>query len=182
MADITMCRNHDCPKANQCRRFCALPNPYRQSYSEFKPNAEGVCIYFWVNPEKYDLEGEFHEGRASVRLDGKFGFVDEEGNEVIPLKYDGVGNFREGRAAVNLNRKWGFVDLQGNEVIPLKYDYAGSFFYGKAAIRIGDCSGEVALNGKEYFRPQDRAMLRKAKIERLLKDLSVFLKNPFTLI
>ena len=38
--------------------------------------------------DKYDEVGEFYEGFAFVMLDGKCGFVNTEGKEVIPLKYD----------------------------------------------------------------------------------------------
>jgi hypothetical protein len=123
----------------------------------------------WRN--KYDKIGDFYAGRAKVRLNKKYGFVDKHGNEVTPLKYDYIGEFREGRARVRLNGKRGFIDMNGNEVIPLKYDYVECFFNERATIQIGDIWGVVDLNGKEYFSPQDRAKLRQLKIQRLLTEL-----------
>ena len=32
-----MCMNQECPSHLQCYRFMAVPNPWRQSYLEFKP-------------------------------------------------------------------------------------------------------------------------------------------------
>jgi hypothetical protein len=93
-------------------------------------------------------------------------------------EYDSVGVFQEGRAWVMLNRKYGFVDIDGNEVIALKYDDIGCFYNGKANIQIGDIWGQVDLNGKEYFKPQDRAKLRKAKIQRLLSDQLLSITEP----
>jgi hypothetical protein len=55
--------------------------------------------------EKYDDVGSFQEGRAWVKLNRKYGFVDLQGNEVIPPKYDDVFSFYEGRARVRLNGK-----------------------------------------------------------------------------
>jgi hypothetical protein len=49
--------------------------------------------------DTYDEVGDFSEGRARVRRK-KHGFVDTEGNEVIPLKYDDVGSFKEGRTSI----------------------------------------------------------------------------------
>ena len=69
--------------------------------------------------------------------DGKTGFVDETGKEVIPLKYDFVKPFSEGLAVVAIHEplpqgilfptKYGFVDKTGKEIVPPKYDYAESF-------------------------------------------------------
>ena len=68
---------------------------------------------------------------------GKWGYVDAQGNTVIPCKYDWAGSFREGLAAVELNNKWGFIDKQGNT--PCKYDWAGSFSEGLAWVQLNGC-------------------------------------------
>jgi hypothetical protein len=46
MPDISMCSNRTCPQRNECYRFRAVPNPYRQAYSDFKPDVSGVCDHF----------------------------------------------------------------------------------------------------------------------------------------
>jgi hypothetical protein len=100
---------------------------------------------------RYDEVDSFREGRAWVKLNGKYGFVDLQGNEVIPLKYDLVGEFREGRAWVRLNGEHGFVDEEGNEVIPLKYDDAFSFQEGRAWVSLNRKYGFVDLQGNETW-------------------------------
>ena len=55
----------------------------------------------------------FSEGLAGVKKDGKWGFVDYSGNNVIPFIYDEVFNFSEGFAWVRKDRKWGLVDKFG---------------------------------------------------------------------
>jgi hypothetical protein len=53
----------------------------------------------------------FNEGLTSVKLNGKYGFVDKTGKEIIPLKYDECALFfNEGLTSVKLNGKYGFVD------------------------------------------------------------------------
>lgn len=52
MADITMCSNKECPKKEQCYRFTATPNPYRQGYMELKPDENGECKDFVDNSER----------------------------------------------------------------------------------------------------------------------------------
>jgi len=53
---------------------------------------------------------------SRVQKKGKYGFVNQQGNEVIPLIYDYIDNFSEGLAEVRKNSKWGLVDKKGNEV------------------------------------------------------------------
>jgi hypothetical protein len=36
MPDISMCMNKSCESRNNCFRYRATPNPYRQAYSDFK--------------------------------------------------------------------------------------------------------------------------------------------------
>ena len=49
-----------------------------------------------IRPEwckKYDGAGGAYEGLAWVKLNGKYGFVNLKGEEVVPPKYDDVENF-----------------------------------------------------------------------------------------
>lgn len=48
MADITMCKDKECPHKDLCYRFTAPVNPYRQAYfSESPLQQDGTCQYFW---------------------------------------------------------------------------------------------------------------------------------------
>ena len=60
--------------------------------------------------KKYDGVWDFQEGLAQVVLNGKWGFVNEKGEEVVPPKYDDVWNFYDGFARVELDNKWGLVN------------------------------------------------------------------------
>jgi hypothetical protein len=100
---------------------------------------------------RYDVVSDFQEGRAWVKLNGKYGFVDLQGNEVIPLKYDDAFNFSEGRAEVSLNGKYGFIDVNGNEVIPLKYDRVYSFSEGRLRVKLNRKYGFVDVQGNETW-------------------------------
>lgn len=95
----------------------------------------------------------FHEGLARVWIDGKCGFFDTTGKEIVPCKYDEASHagFSEGLAAVELNGEWGFVDKTGKEVVPPKYDSASDFSEGLAAVKLGDKYGYVDKTGKEVI-------------------------------
>ena len=51
---------------------------------------------------KYDAGRNFSEGLALVNLNGKWGYVDKIGREVIPFKYDKAYDFSNGLARVYL--------------------------------------------------------------------------------
>jgi len=60
------------------------------------------------------------QGLALVKKDGKYGFIDQTGKEIISPIYDEVGPFSEqGLALVKKDGKSGFIDQTGKEVIPL---------------------------------------------------------------
>lgn len=63
MPDISMCENKDCPLRNDCYRFIAEPNPYRQAYARFKfavVDGKPTCDNYWpVTTDKLDeINGE----------------------------------------------------------------------------------------------------------------------------
>ena len=66
----------------------------------------------------YNMVCEFKNGFARVILDGKEGFINETGREIVPIIYDKVYDFENGYARVRLNYKEGFVDKTGKEIIP----------------------------------------------------------------
>ena len=62
------------------------------------------------------------DNRIAVYRDGKHGFLDLEGNEVIPCVYDEVGTFRRGRAMVRQGDRYGIIDTLGDTILPIEYE------------------------------------------------------------
>lgn len=55
---------------------------------------------------------------------GKYGFVNRYGDEVIPLIYDEAEDFDNGEAQVSINGEWFYIDKNGNEVsVPADVEY-----------------------------------------------------------
>lgn len=54
---------------------------------------------------EYDFVGDFSEGLARVRKADKWGYIDEEGNEVIPLIYDYAHDFHNGTTSVKFGNE-----------------------------------------------------------------------------
>lgn len=91
---------------------------------------------------------EFHNGLAVFEKDNKFGFINEERQEVIKAVYDAVDRFSEGFARVRTNGKWGYINTDGTIIIPLQFDLAGNFNNGSAKVRQWNVSYEIDKNNK----------------------------------
>jgi hypothetical protein len=93
---------------------------------------------------------------AAVAVDGKWGYIDASGKEVIPLRFDEVQYFTaKGLAAVRTDKKWGYIDANGREVISprfeeVRYPQAN----GLAAVRTDKKWGYIDANGKEVIPPR----------------------------
>ena len=122
------------------------------SHNGYKPVTKTMNV---IMGETATLTGKLEEvNEVELTLKeqyGKYGYVDKNGNVVIPFKYDYAWEFSEGLAAVKQNDKWGFIDKSDNVVIPLKYDIAWEFKEGLAVVeqngKFGyiDKSGNVAI-------------------------------------
>ena len=55
----------------------------------------------------------FCEGLAAVKLNGKWGYIDEMGTEVIPFIYDMAYSFEGEFAEVVLNGTFRYIDITG---------------------------------------------------------------------
>jgi hypothetical protein len=86
---------------------------------------------------------DFHEDRAAVIKNDKWGFIDKTGKEVIPPVFDGISYFQEGFAPVKVRDKWGFINKTGRVVVPPTYDFISDNFQ--------DDLIQVGLNGKKGF-------------------------------
>lgn len=105
---------------------------------------------------KYDEIERFHDGLAKVydRFTKKYGFINDKGEEVIPLKYFYVSDFHEGLAKFHSDKSdlIGFIDTKGNTVIEPKYLDADNFQNGLS--RVYDKSqhyGFIDKTGKEII-------------------------------
>lgn len=86
--------------------------------------------------KKYDETGSISDDRILVLKDGKCGFVDLNGDIVVPLIYDMSDDYSENKTWVTIDNKTGFIDVNGNIIIPIIFDYASAFYEGKADVTI----------------------------------------------
>lgn len=97
----------------------------------------------------YDLVWPAIDGLTKVRKNGRYGFLDADRREVIPLIYEAAWNFREGLARVRKNGgKYGFIDKTGKEVVPIIYDSAEDFKKEFALVQKNFKYGYVDTTGR----------------------------------
>ena len=74
------------------------------------------------------------------KKDGKFGFVDKDGNVVVDYIYDDVTEQNDyGYAGIKKDGKWGSIDQKGTVIQEPRYnlddylqiDFVGRWHYGK---------------------------------------------------
>ncbi|SFM07692.1 WG repeat-containing protein [Shimia aestuarii] len=75
-----------------------------------------------IVPPVYDMVYGFRDGVAAVSRDGKWGFIDATGAEVISFNYDYASGFREGASVVMVDGWWGLIADDGNYIVEPVYD------------------------------------------------------------
>ena len=117
---------------------------------------------------KYDALTSFHEGFAAVVKEGKWGYINSDGEEVIPCKYDGASPFSEGLACVYIgddDLSIEFIDEKGNTLIKGYRGFAtnGGMTYEPITFKNGVCCVSdkehndvwIDKNGNKVNEPQN---------------------------
>ena len=68
---------------------------------------------FW----EFDDVNYFDEGIAAVQKDGKCGYINTKGEQIVECKFDDAYDFNEGFARVKKDGKWGYINTKGCSVI-----------------------------------------------------------------
>lgn len=96
----------------------------------------------------YDKVFSFFKGLAVVEKDGKFGYINDAGIEILHCEYDSVGAFNNNISIVEKDGKWGCVNKTGKEVVPCEYQSLHNFSEGLAAVEKDDKWGFIDKTGK----------------------------------
>ena len=99
-------------------------------------------------PVKYETIYDFYDGMAQIKLNGKYGFIDSTGKEIVPPIYTYTPiYFSEGLAYVQQDKKYGFVDRTGKIIVPPTYDFAANFQEGLASVKQNGLAGFIDKKG-----------------------------------
>ena len=85
---------------------------------------------------------------------GKWGFINSNGEEIIPLKFDLAFPFSEGYALVQKKGKYGYINHKGELKIPYRFEYSTTFNNGRAGVYIDSLWGIIDKKGDWISTPQ----------------------------
>ncbi|MDU2360332.1 MAG: WG repeat-containing protein, partial [Campylobacter concisus] len=89
----------------------------------------------------------FNEGFALVEKDGKWGYINTKGEQIVECKFDGARDFHEGFADVKKDGKWGYINTKGEQIIERKFDDAYGFNEGFALVEKDGKYGYINTKG-----------------------------------
>lgn len=82
-----------------------------------------------------DFDGDDAELSYVQSDNGKYGYINREGEVVISYQYSATRPFKDGLALVkNMEGKYGYINPAGDTVIPFKFTAAGDFYQGRARV------------------------------------------------
>lgn len=99
------------------------------------------------NEIKTCVDLEFCEGLSPIFKNGKWGYVNENGDTIIPFVYDAARPFSDGLAAVKKDRYFGFIDYNNKVVIDFNFIKVEPFNEGLAKFVDAFSSGYVSKDG-----------------------------------
>ena len=102
---------------------------------------------------KYDRIRPYSEGMAAVEKNGRWGFIDQQGREIVKPQYQDVLPYGESRAAVKKGNQWGFIDKHGKETVKPQYDTVWSYKDGRATVQKDGKRHALDINGNPIDTP-----------------------------
>ncbi|MCF8298531.1 MAG: WG repeat-containing protein [Saprospiraceae bacterium] len=157
-------------------------NYFEDSIIAFKHNSIYRFYDYFGNPVipkniNYKENYEFSEGLAAVPNADKYGFIDTEGNTVIPFQYDKAYCFNKDRARIVIDRKIGLIDKTGKYILDPIYEYISPPNEECYQIIKEGLYGLADSEGKIIFKPEyDYISPFKNGIAKIVKgELSEFI-------
>jgi hypothetical protein len=96
-------------------------------------NPKGKWEVSPVNGIQQLLPGQ--QGLYGALIDGKYGYVDRNGDVVISPEFEEVSPFSEGLAAVKSSGKWGYINSSGQFTVSAEFDRVSDFQRGLAIVK-----------------------------------------------
>ncbi len=94
--------------------------------------------------EYYNLKNFY-----KVQLGGQEGFINTQGEVLVPIKFKQISGFMENLSAATIDGiNWGYIDKTGKMVIPADYTEANTFKNGYAVVCKDYKCGVIDKNGK----------------------------------
>lgn len=115
----------------------------------------------WLTPQRFQDASPFSEGLAAVKINGKYGYLNQEGEVAIEPRFEQTTGFSDGLAGVTMDgEKWGYINEAGEMVIEPRFEgfgewrAAGDFVDGLALVYAGKQYGYIGRDGEYRLKPQ----------------------------
>jgi len=113
-----------------------------------------------VIPIKYEsIDIKDYSNLFVAEYGGKYGYLNNENQKIIPFIYDSGRVFFNNLAVVSKNRKYGVINKNGNIVIPLIYDNLYFTHDNLIRVTLNNKCGVLDYNGKEVIPCKYEAMV-----------------------
>ena len=129
------------------------------------PNYKGPAVSGFLNKNGelelygyYDKVFNFRDGFASVIKNGKYGFINKDGEWVIKPTFAMSGSFSNGLAPAldEKTRLWGYINKQGAWAVKPQFSKAKDFSEGLAAVWKDFKWGYINVYGQYVVSPEYR--------------------------
>lgn len=81
-------------------------------------------------PMVFEIAQPFRDGLAAVRMNGQFGYIDDQGKIIITPRFQDAGPFSGGYAEVRVDGASGIIDRTGRLVVPARFNRIIPFHNG----------------------------------------------------
>jgi len=125
---------------------------------------------------------------ALARLDGKYGYINRDGEMVIDNQYLDAGSFSDDVAAVMKDDKWGFIDRTGEWVVSPVYNRVKRFDSGIAVVlkddkwiyidKEGNQINNFPQTDKLYDFYEGRAIIRRGENVGIINNKGEIIVEP----
>jgi len=108
-----------------------------------------------IKPE-YDEVTDFMYGLSAVSKFEKWGYINKDGEVIIPLVFDDACCFSQDElATVKLKNKWGYINKLGEFIISPQFDEAYDFDGSLAKVIINEKFGYINRQGNIIWFQKD---------------------------
>ncbi len=138
----------------------------------------------WFTKSKFDHTYGFSDGRAYVKDDNVFGYIDKDGRIVMEPQYAWTGSYSEDLKRVQPVKggKFGYIDKDGKMVIEPVFDEVSDFSEGLAAVIKDKARFYIDKEGKTAFKADYQMVYSFSEGMAVIKDKSFFSGEKFGFI
>ena len=163
---ICLSNNYDLCQSLDFNRFLVHKNGL-----EYIADSSGLVV---IDLSKYKnlIYYGFKNGLTPVKdkLSSKYGYIDRDGNLIIPHKFDSASGFRDSLAVVRIKGKSGIINLDQKEIIPIAYENIEFPINNKMPVQINGLYGIMDMQGLMLIEPKYSKISSRLGALFLLED------------